>query len=270
MMKGRYKKFIIIRFKKYKPMKKENIKQEEYIKQLEHLELPEIETPAHKRQLRIALLSAPRFTQSRARRFWNAIGNASSMNMKKIIPIGAIALVAVVALVAGVGFQGMTPRADAQQVTRLSLAMVSGLPAEDSSALTAILNADPATILKEAQNASDLTTLTYDQFIALYPQGVTQANPAGVSASVAFAGKLASSTLIAGTATPITTPAVLQVMANMKAQIEAEQAALKTAKFLQFTDPQGEKVVIAVGSDNMPISINITLANGLRVGQQSF
>ena len=254
-------------------MKKENIKQKEYIKQLENLELPEIETPAHKRQLRIALLSAPRFTQSRARRLWNAMGNASSM--KKIIPIGAIALVAVVALVVGVGFQGITPRADAQQVTRLSLATVSALPAEDSSALTAILNADPATILKEAQNASDLTTLTYDQFVALYPQdgytaiGVTQANPAGASTSVAFTGTLASSTGIARTPTPITTPAALQAMATIKAKIAVEQAALKTAKFLQFTDPQGEKVTIAVGSDNMPISINITLTNGLRVGQQA-
>ena len=250
-------------------MKTENNNEEEFKKQLEHAEFPsEIETPIHKQQLRMMLLSAPRFTKAPARRFWNAIGNVSSM--KKLIPIGAVALVAVVAIF--VGFEGNTPHADAQQVTRLSLAAVSALPVDGEGALATILNADPEATLKEAENAPDLTTLTYAQFIALYPQGVTQANPAGASASAAFISKLASSTLTSSTFTyaqAITTPAALQAMADMKARIEAEQAALKTATFLQFTNAQGDKVVVAVGSDNIPISVNITLKNGLRMTQQS-
>ena len=248
-------------------MNNENIKKEAFAEQLEHLEFPEIEMPVHKRQLRMALLSAPRFARSPMRYFWNAIGNASSM--KKLIPIGTVALVAAVAIF--VGLEGNTPHADAQQLARLSVASVSALPSAEGSALAAILNADPETVLNEAENASDLTMLTYDQFIAQYPQGVTQAAPAGAAVSAAFIAKMASSTIVVGTSTAITTPTALTSMANIKARIDAAKAALKTAKFLQFSDPQGNKVVVAVSTDNIPISVNITLKNGLRMGmgQQS-
>jgi hypothetical protein len=259
-VKGRYKNYFII-------IPKENMKKEDLMKKLENLDIPEIETPNHRRRLKMALLSSPRFAQSPVQRFFGVMDNMSTM--KKIIPIGAIAAVA--AVVVAVGFQGAAPHADAEQIARLSVAAVATLSPADGSALTQILNTDPEATLKEAESASDLTTLTYNQFIALYPQGarpVTLANPA-IAAGAAI--QLPSSTtLFTGTLTPITTPAALQAMANMKAKIEAAQAALKTARFLQFTNPQGEKVTVAISADNVPIFVSVTLKNGMQIRQESF
>ena len=134
---------------------------DDLIKELENLDLPEVELPSHQRRLKMALLKSG---------YWKGERTTMSLLKKQIVPVGGIvAIIAIIAVVSFV-FKSATPQAFAQEIARKSYQAVSSLTAEQQEALKKTTGAlDARNLLEEALSAEDLKVLTYDEFASQYP-----------------------------------------------------------------------------------------------------
>lgn len=126
-------------------------------KKLESLELPAIEMSEHQRLLRRAILA--RYKK-----------NDFMFIFKKAIPIGVALFITVI--VAGVvfNFKDAAP-ASAQDIAEESYRLIERLSPSEKDALKAKLNmGNPEELLKQAQNAKDLASFTFEQLKSQYPE----------------------------------------------------------------------------------------------------
>ena len=132
---------------------------DDLIKKLENLDLPEVELPSHQRRLKMALLNA---------NHWK--GEKTTMSLlKKAVPVGGIIAIVAIIAVLSIGSRGTMPQAYAQEIAQKSYHTVASLPPDKQEELKHTIGIDARDLLKEAQSAKDLKTLTYDQFVSENP-----------------------------------------------------------------------------------------------------
>jgi hypothetical protein len=129
---------------------------DDFLKQLENLDLPQIELPTHQRRLKMALLNSGYWEKQPAR-----------TRVKKVVPVGT--LVAVLAIAGIVSFTGPPSQVSAQDIAQKSYERVVSLPADQQAKVSAKLRLDSRTILQEAYNAKDLKALTYEEYVSSGP-----------------------------------------------------------------------------------------------------
>ena len=101
--------------------------------------------------------------------------------LKKFMPAGAIALVAVIAVIGVASLTGKPSQASAQEIAKKSYQTVANLPAGEQAKVSASLGMDSRTALQEAYDAKDLQALTYDEFVASGPVPLDGKDPGRLS-----------------------------------------------------------------------------------------
>lgn len=202
---------------------------------LEELKVPAPDINQHQMSLRKALLSSSHWDKKT--RFNNFLwkGGEEIITMKRFLSVGIIALVMIVAMLFIVYSplsQNNTQRAYAEQIAQASVQAVSNLTPSQLQTLKQKLPADPDELLQEAKNAKDLQTLTYDQFISEY--GNIRLGTGGMTIS---------------TNGHITPPVLPQITGAPS----PETLDMHNLKFLQFTDANGDKVVMGINQNDLPI-----------------
>ena len=203
------------------------MKREEFIKKLEELSYPEIEPTSHKRRLKMALLSSGNFEKRSFNGFFplNKYLKELLMPKRRLAFIGAISGVVVVAVVAvAVLFSlNSTPVNAAQQIADKSYQTVANLTPDQQAAL----NARMAHINAEAGDmlkALQEAKNAKDLKVLTYDQLVSQ-DPQAIPP-----GENASD--------------------------------MNNVKFLQFTDPHGQKIVLGIDQYNLPVLMSSAVHGG--------
>ena len=192
---------------------------EELIKRLERLDLPNIKLPRHRQNLNRALLHSGYLTLKKQ--------TAMSL-MRKFATAGTIALaVAVIAIGIGYFKNPGSSVAYAKQLAQSSYHAVLSLSPAQQIALGNRIGwsvSTPAELLREATNANNLSTVSYNQFMHENAQ-----------------------TSVASTAN--TTNATSNPSAT---------ADMHNAQFLQFTAQNGEVIYLAIEqNDYLPIMVTV-------------
>jgi hypothetical protein len=206
-------------------------------KNLEALETPAPDTKQHQVLLKKALLTSSYWDKKSSFREFFLKGGEEITTMKKFLSVGIIVTVMIVATLFIV-FSPLslennnTQRVYAEQIAQASSQAVSNLTPSQLQALKQKLPADPDELLQEAKNAKDLQMLTYDQFISEY--GNAQLSTGGMIISAN--GHIIPTMLpqITGAPTP-------------------ETLDRHNLKFLQFTDANGDKVVMGINQSDLPV-----------------
>ncbi len=192
---------------------------EELIKRLERLDLPNIKLPRHRQNLNMALLHSGYLTLKK---------QTTMSLMRKFATAGTIALAAAVVAI-GIGYfkNPGSSVAYAKQLAQSSYHAVLSLSPAQQIALGNRIGwsvSTPAELLREATNANDLSTVSYNQFMHENAQ-----------------------TAVASTAN--TTSATSNPSAA---------ADMHNARFLQFTAQNGEVIYLAIEQNNyLPIMVTV-------------
>ena len=192
---------------------------EELIKRLERLDLPNIKLPRHRQNLNRALLHSGYLTLKK---------QTTMSLMRKFATAGTIALAAAVVAI-GIGYfkNPGSSVAYAKQLAQSSYHAVLSLSPAQQIALGNRIGwsvSTPAELLREATNANDLSTVSYNQFMHENAQ-----------------------TSVASTAN--TTSATSNPSAT---------ADMHNARFLQFTAQNGEVIYLAIEqNDYLPIMVTV-------------
>lgn len=192
---------------------------EELIKRLERLDLPNIKLPRHRQNLNMALLHSGYLTLKK---------QTTMSLMRKFATAGTIALAAAVVAI-GIGYfkNPGSSVAYAKQLAQSSYHAVLSLSPAQQIALGNRIGwnvSTPAELLREATNANDLSTVSYNQFMHENAQ-----------------------TSVASTAN--TTSATSNPSAT---------ADMHNARFLQFTAQNGEVIYLAIEQNNyLPIMVTV-------------
>ena len=203
-------------------------------KNLELLEIPAPHAKHHQVLLRKALLSSSHWDKKTSFFDFFVKGGEEITVMKKFLNVGIIALVLIVAALFVV-FSPMartnTQRAYAEQLAQDSSQAVAQLTPSELQKLKQRLPLDPDELLQEAKNAKDLQILTYDQFMSEYGNVTMGTGGMTVNAN----GSITPPALPNGTLNP-----------------GPQTIDMHNLKFMQFTDTQGDKVVIGIDQNNLP------------------
>lgn len=139
---------------------------------------------------------------------------------KRLAPIGGLLALAVLAFLVSQTYRA-PGSASAQEIADKSAAAVTQLSSKEKQALDEHLKSGAENLLTEAQNARDLSEVPKDQIDGLlYPP--------------AWMDNLSETE-----------------QQNFKSRLDALN--LTTAKFLQFTDSNGQKVILAIDDNNLPV-----------------
>lgn len=207
-------------------------------KTLEAMEVPATDMTQHQIRLRNALLTSSHWDKKPRFRELFLKGGEEITTMKKFLSVGIIAIVMIVATLF-IAFSPLshnnTQQAYAEQLAQESSQAVSNLTPSQLQALKQKLSVDTdlGELLQEAKNAKDLKTLTYDQFTSEYPQKGMLSNTGG--------------SLPSGAPSP-------------------EVMDMHNLKFLQFTDANGDKVVLGINQSDLPIFVFGTGKDGQMFG----
>jgi len=134
------------------------------IKKLNRLNLPQVELNSHRQKLRLALMAR----HNRFNSDYFKINNLM-FNTKKFTPVGAIALIAIIAVVSIISLTGNPSPVSAKEIAEKSFQVVANLSPEDKTALKIKTGLDQFA-LEEAKQAEDLKVLTYDELTNNYPE----------------------------------------------------------------------------------------------------
>ncbi len=236
------------------------MKDEQFEKMLTGMEVPQAANSAHQQDLKSVLVDIF-YTEMKTRE------KGFFTMRRKIFASVAVGLAGLIAIAVSIVI--LTPGGQAsaaQLLAKQSSSYVSGFSPGGKAQLlqkfSAEYHADPQQLLREAQQASDLTMLTYDQLktahadiFAMLPNN---RRPAG--AVVRASCKDAQ----AGVSGPVTSGNKTQPLSGDKAQVPVHcgqpQAGpapafpdLSNMKFLLFTGSQGQKVLLGIGPDNDPV-----------------
>lgn len=197
-----------------------------HIKDLEQLKINPIIMHHHQAKLRRALLDSSYWDRKQKKfLFWK--GGEEITRMKKFTALGA-ALCVIILSILYVAYGPLTNNSQtayAEQLAQESSQAVLHLTPAELQTLKQKLPMDPNELLQEAKNAKDLKTLTYNQFVSEYPQVTKGFSTNGENA------------IYDKNPSDVSQPQVVD---------------MHTLKFLQFTDPNGDKVVLGIDQNNLP------------------
>lgn len=208
-------------------------------KQLESIQVPVINVSKYESQLENVLMDSSHWNKKTS--FFNFFlkGGEENIKMKRFIASGTIVAVMIMATLFFV-FSPLnkvnTQMAYAEQLTQASSQAVSNLTPSQLQALKQKLPEDPDEILQEAKSAKDLQILTYDQFMSEY--GNLRMGTGGMTISAN------------GSITPPVLPSI-----SGAPMPKSESLDLHNLKFLQFTDTNGDKVVLGIDQSNLPVFV---------------
>jgi hypothetical protein len=197
---------------------------------LNTMTLPTIEVEKHQQKLRRALLTSSHWDKKSS--FLSEVivflkgGDKHMIN--KLALSGLFIAVLALGIFALARLQAGNSTAYAKELAQKSIQAVSNLTPEQLQTLKQRLPNDPNEILDEAKNAKDLQTLTYDQFVGSYPQ-------VQMSTNGGFMG--------------ITGKGPLPVPSDA---LQSDTMDMRSFKFLQFTNKNGDKVVVGIDQNNLP------------------
>lgn len=107
------------------------------------------------------------------RRFAGSIGEGgATMKLKRFALSGVVVVVLVAGVFALTNVGSGNSTVFAKGIAQKSYQLVSSLPPQRQQAIKQTFGADARTILQEAQNASDLKVLTYDELVSQSPNAV--------------------------------------------------------------------------------------------------
>ena len=237
-------------------------------KMLNEMEVPQAENGAHQLALKSALVDISRTEiKTHEKGFFTM--------RRKIFASAGMGLAALIAVAVSVVL--LTPGSQAsaaQQLAKQSSSYVAGLSPDGKAQLlqkfSTAYHADPQQLLSEAQQASDLTVLTYDQLktehsdiFAMLPNN----RPAGAIVRTGGTGS------DPGKPGPVTSDQAQPVAGDKALQAPVHQGEppagpppafpdLSSMKFLLFTDTQGQKILLGIGQDNGPVLTMTIGGNG--------
>jgi len=191
---------------------------------LENTKVPQIVMHNHRTQLRRSLLSDSHWDKKQNMKFLFWKGGEEEMRRKRFLTMTLGAFVVVLALIF-VFMPKNTQKVYAEQVAQESFKAITSLNPEELKNLKEKVRDDSKDILEQAKNAKDLKYFTYDEYV--------KANP-----------KFAH----------IPTPP----------KLDGEKIPdLKNARFLEFTDTNGAKVMVAIDPDSdLPFFITKKIFKG--------
>lgn len=195
-------------------------------KHLEHMQIPTLTVKKFASQLEKELMSASSWNKKSNFRDFLWKGGENIMIQHKIITSGIAFGVMAIVIAGGIFLlPNNTKTAYAEQIAQQSYHALSHLSPDKLQDLKQRLPVDPNDLLSEAKNAKDLQTITYDQFVKYTPQ---------IKMRVGMvSGKGEGDQL-----PPLGTP---------------ETMDMHNYKFLQFTDPNGYKVILGIDENNLPV-----------------
>jgi len=208
-------------------------------KHLKKLEVPTPDIKYHQPLLKDALITSSHWNKKANFFDFFLKGGEKITAMKKFLSVGIIATVMIVAALFVV-FSPLshennnTQRAYAEQIAQASSQAISNLTPSQLQELKQKLPADPDELLQEAKNAKDLQTLTYDQFMSEY--GNTRFGTGGMTSNTKGAIIHPVLPSISGAPTP-------------------EIVDMHNLKFLKFTDANGDKVVMGISQNDLPVFV---------------
>lgn len=123
------------------------------IKELDGLDLPEVEISGHRHRLKMALLDSG---------YWNKKSIMSTT--RRFVPAGIVATIALVAVIANLN--GSLSQASAQEVAKKSYQTVTDLPTDQQAELKRMFGDDMLDYLQNAEKNTDLKMLTFDEYIS--------------------------------------------------------------------------------------------------------
>lgn len=195
-------------------------------KNLDALQVPTPDMEQHRQALKNALLTSSHWNKKTVFNNFLWKGGEFIVMKKNIVFLGSALGIILVGFFLVTSMQKNATTAYAQEVVKQTYQNVKNLTPEQQDALKKQLAIDNAQHeLQEAQNAPDLTVLSYKQFVAKYPQFITLSN-----------AKMAHD--------PDTQ--------NKQQVMQANNKKLQTAEFLEFTNSQGIKIIMGV-DHNLPI-----------------
>jgi hypothetical protein len=206
---------------------KKTMKNKYVEKQLEDITVPTLQTSVFESLLEDALMQSSYWKNHQKRVLFFLRGGENNIHIKKYITLGIIvvALVGVIFAVLSPLSRTTTQLAYAEQVAENSYNAVATLTPQQRETLMETVKANSAELLQEAKNSKDLQVLTYNQFMGENPRF----------------GDI--------------------FLPSQKAGVKKPD--LQDAKFLQFTDTNGAKVIIGVDANNdLPVLVIGMMKNG--------
>jgi hypothetical protein len=201
---------------------------------LEEIKMQSIDMHNHRTELRRALLTSSHWDKQQKDIFSLWKGGEKIMQKNKFITTGVALGILAVVFISGLVFIPKNDKtAYAEQIAQQSYHTVSTLTPEQQEEIKQRVHMDPTELLKDAKNAKDLQSLTYDQFISQYPEMHIGPMPGDAHTVQISDGD-------ANVDPAIPTPG-------------NESMDMHALKFLQFTDKDGNKVVIGIDQKNLPV-----------------
>lgn len=135
----------------------------DFIKQLEDMDVPNIKMKNHQVMLRRALLTSSHWDTKSTHWYEFFWKGGENMKFAKIFPIGAVAVMVIMfAAVFAFGGSFNAKPVNAQEIVKAAYTKGVALPADQLSKLNAQLGADMLASLEEAKNAPDLQIVSAD------------------------------------------------------------------------------------------------------------
>ena len=131
------------------------MKKEQLLKELDNLDLPEVEISGHRHRLKMALLDSG---------CWNK--KTIMSKTKRFIPAGILAVVALVAVIADMN--GSLSSVSAEELAKKSYQTVAELPADRQEELRRTFGDDVFDNLEGAGKAEDLKMFSFDEYVSEY------------------------------------------------------------------------------------------------------
>lgn len=219
---------------------------------LTKLARPTVELKRHQQALRRTLLASSHWDKKPSllsnfilHEVWK--GSEKNMNYKRLALSGLVVAVLVAGVLAMSIIRPGNSTAYAKEIAQHSLQTVSRLSTEEKEKLE--IRVDTETLLKEAQNAKDLTVLTYDQVKDMLPN---ESEPGVVTHENCPEKGSEEGGIITYENHPEKgqEPEKSLVICGKPPKEDTEK--LEQAKFLRFTSSQGLKVLMGIDQDNLP------------------
>lgn len=220
---------------------------------LSQLAKPTVELKRYQQALRRALLASSHWDKKPSilsnlvlPKVWK--GSEKNMNYKRLVLSGLVVAVLAVGLFLISSLIPGHSTAYAKELAQKSLQMVAQLSPEEKEKHE--IRVDTEDLLKEAQNAKDLTVLTYEQVKDLLP---TDSEPGVIIHENCSEDGTEEGGVITHENRPGEGPEPEKSLERCGKTSPEDLEKLEQAQFLRFTSSQGLKVLLGIGQDHLPI-----------------
>lgn len=227
------------------------MRKEDFIKQLENLDLPEVKIQDHQSRLRRALLNSRQFEKSSF--------SPRLFSRRTAFSMGTF-MVAFIVVVTVFGLNPSSPvdtaQAEAFEIVRGALQKVRGLPKEQKAALEGQLGQDLNDVLAEASRANDLrfvATHNIELEFNSLEEGVTSSPRRARSFRIIDPEEFNEEM---GPFPPhALSPEEFEDLPDEEKQeiLAMEQKFKEKVRLLEFTDSEGQRIQLGVDKDDVPV-----------------